>query len=215
MQNPGWEAIGAVLERRNARMSVAYTPGWVDDGDPQRGELLVAGEAVERVPGRVHPSPLVRYIGKRAHSADCAGEFEGVRALTRRGLCEAELHGYTHVHPDLERWAVAPGRHQKLGWYRELGAEMTSAIAARGPERHPIALGLELWRQYLGEPPCSSAPATRAAPTRSDTHIGSGSRPSPPPASPCARAAHSRESTESSASSWVRNPSRRWRRSGR
>jgi len=147
-----WEEIGSILERHDARMSVAYTPGWVDDGDPIRGELLVAGNAVERVPGRVHPSPLVHYVGKQARSADCATEFEAVRALRNRGICEIELHGYTHVHPDLERWAAAPGRHHKLGWYRELGVDVTSAIAARGPDRHPVTLGLELMREHIGEP---------------------------------------------------------------
>ncbi len=147
-----WREVGDLLAHQEARMSVAYTPGWVDDGDRSQGELLVDGRAVERVPGRVHPSPLVRFIGKRARSADCASEFAAICELRDRGLCETELHGYTHVHPDLERWAASSDRHHKLGWYRELGPDVTSAVAARGNDRHPIALGLALMRKYVGEP---------------------------------------------------------------
>jgi hypothetical protein len=149
----GWEAIGNLLERRDARMTIAYTPGWVDDGDPERGELRVGGRAVERSPGAVHPSPRVRYRGSRAPSADCEAEFRAITALRGRGLCSVELHGYTHVHPELERWARAPSRHEKLGWYRELGPEIATVVADRALSAHPVSLGLELFRRHFDESP--------------------------------------------------------------
>jgi hypothetical protein len=46
-----WDMIGEELHKRNARMSLAYVPAWVDDGDGSRGELEVAGQMVSRSPG--------------------------------------------------------------------------------------------------------------------------------------------------------------------
>jgi hypothetical protein len=101
----------------------------------------------------VHPSPLVDYRGRRAPSADCQAEFRAVADLCSRGLCTVEMHGYTHVHPELERWARAPTRHQKLGWYRELGPEVAGTLRRKAAGAHPIARGLELFERHFGEPP--------------------------------------------------------------
>src|SRR5262249_61372960 len=38
-----WAALGEVLGRRQARLSIGYVSGWVDDGDSFRGRLTVAG----------------------------------------------------------------------------------------------------------------------------------------------------------------------------
>lgn len=151
---PGrWEVVGDVLERERARLSIGYTPGWVDDGDGARGELFVSGAGVERVPGRVHPSPLVRYEGRSAHSGDYAAEFAAMLELRRRGLAAIELHGYTHVHPDRERWARSPTAHEKVGWYRELGAEVVGSLEGLPRERHPLALGYSLFAEHFGGAP--------------------------------------------------------------
>jgi hypothetical protein len=149
----GWEELGRLLTEADARLTIAYTPGWVDDGDAERGELLVGGRPVERVPGRVHPSPSVIYRGRRVPSADCEAEFRAVSELRAQALCTVEMHGYTHVHPELERWARAPTRHEKLGWYRELGPEVASTVRRWPPSAHPIARGLELFERHFGEPP--------------------------------------------------------------
>lgn len=148
-----WEEVGDILERERARLTIGYTPGWVDDGDPGRGELLVGGEPAERVPGRVHPSSSVLYAGRSAPSADCAAEFVAVRALAARGVAAIELHGYTHVHPDRERWARSPTAHTKVGWYRELGPEVTGSLEALPAAARPLRLGFELFREQFGAPP--------------------------------------------------------------
>ena len=149
----GWEELGRLLTEADARLTIAYTPGWVDDGDAERGELLVGGHPVERVPGRVHPSPSVIYRGRRVPSADCEAEFRAVSELRARALCTVEMHGYTHVHPELERWARAPTRHEKVGWYRELGPEVASTVRRWPPSAHPITRGLELFERHFGELP--------------------------------------------------------------
>jgi hypothetical protein len=148
-----WETVGDILERQRARMTVGYTPGWVDDGDPGRGELRVGGRSVDRVPGKVHPSPRVEYEGRLATSGDFATEFTAVRALESRGVAEIELHGYTHVRPDLERWARSPTAHEKVGWYRELGPETTGELSAIPVSRRPLALGHQLFSELFDSAP--------------------------------------------------------------
>ena len=121
--DPGlWSEVGDVLEREGARMSVGYTPGWVDDGDRSRGELYVDGSPAERVEGRVHPSPLVRYEGITATSADYSAEFAALAALRDRDVVTIDLHGHTHLRPELERWAHSETAHTKFGWYSRVRA---------------------------------------------------------------------------------------------
>ena len=59
-----WEAIGEELHKRKARMSLAYVPAWVDDGDSSRGELEIDGQTASRALGNIYPSPLVKYTRK-------------------------------------------------------------------------------------------------------------------------------------------------------
>src|SRR5204863_10018522 len=116
--------------------------GWVDDGDPARGVLEVAGHPVERVPGRVHPSPLVTYHDRTGLGTlnDYQAEFRGIQALRRQGLGDVELHGYTHMHADPTAWAKAPDRFVTTAWYRELGRAADPIIAGLPRDQHPLAL---------------------------------------------------------------------------
>ena len=155
-----WAAISADLRRREARLSVCYVAGWVDDGDVGRGTLEISGSRLPRVPGAVYPSPLVTYQDHAGHSPgilhDYAAEFRGIQALRRAGLGDVELHGYTHMHPDTEAWAKAPDRYETApatSWYRELGKSSQAIIAARPPERHPLALGIAAFQQFFAVRP--------------------------------------------------------------
>jgi hypothetical protein len=148
-----WAAIGADLLRRRGRMSIGYVAGWVDDGDAARGTLQVAGHAPHRVPGKVYPSPLVRYQDLAGHAPgtlhDYEAEFRGIQALRAAGLGDVELHGYSHMHPDGAVWARALDRYAAEAWYRELGSAAEATIAARPPDEHPLALGIASLRRYF------------------------------------------------------------------
>ena len=148
-----WREVGDILEREGATMSVGYTPGWVDDGDAGRGELFVGGEAVERAGGRVHPSAHVRYAGLTTTSGDYTAEFAALAELRDRGLVSIDLHGYTHVRPELERWARSPTAHTKQGWWREIAPEVGGLMAATAPDERPVARGMRLLRELTGETP--------------------------------------------------------------
>jgi hypothetical protein len=149
-----WSEIACQLTEHSARLSIGYTPGWVDDGDVNRGRLEVAGCAVQRIPGAVHPSPLVRYVDLAGHAPgmvhDYQAEFRGIQALRAAGLGEVELHGYTHMFPDTEVWAAATDRYVTKGWFRELGWNAAAAIRARSVNDHPLGLGMEALRQHFG-----------------------------------------------------------------
>jgi hypothetical protein len=148
-----WAAICAHLREHEARLSIGYVPGWVDDGDSRRGDLTVDGRRPHRIAGRVHPSPLVRYEDRSGHRPgtlhDYVAEYQGIQALRTGGLGDVELHGYTHVHPDYAAWAAAPDRYEAMSWYRELGPRAQSVLAAQSREQHPLSLGLAALRRYF------------------------------------------------------------------
>jgi hypothetical protein len=155
-----WASINADLQRRNARLSVCYVAGWVDDGDAARGTLEVDGHQPRRLPGKVYPSPLVKYYDHAGHAPgtlhDYSAEFRGIQALRLAGLGDVELHGYTHMHPDTNAWVKAPDRYEggpAMCWYRELGKAAQATLATRSPEQHPLALGITAVQQLFNVHP--------------------------------------------------------------
>jgi hypothetical protein len=162
-----WAELTEALWLRGARMTVAYTPGWVDDGDPERGELRVAGRRVPRRPGAVYPSPLVRHLDLAGHAPgrvnDYEAEFRGIQALREAGAGDVELHGHTHLLPDPQRWAAAPDRYEEIRWFREFDHEADGLFRVReGP--HPLELGLELLDRHF-----ATAPTTLVCPSQAWT----------------------------------------------
>src|SRR5262249_4590135 len=153
-----WAAVGEDLRRRNGRLSIGYVSGWVDDGDPERGMLRVAGQPVDGVSGRVHPSPLVTYHGRAGLATvnDYQAEYRGIQALRAQGLADVELHGYTHMHADPAAWAKAPDRFETKSWYRELGRAAEKIISALPPDQRPLALGMEAIRRYFSVVPTTA-----------------------------------------------------------
>ncbi|MFC1776787.1 hypothetical protein ACFL3I_05545 [Pseudomonadota bacterium] len=152
-----WIEIGEILRLHDARLSIGYASGWVDDGDADRGALVVDGQAVERIPGRVYDAPLVVYRDKSGNQPgtvhDFASEYRAICALSRQGLVDNELHGYTHMYPDSEAWASAVDRYDAAHWYRELGSYALPAIARLAPSQHPISRGLSAQKQYFDKLP--------------------------------------------------------------
>lgn len=158
-----WCSITDDLERRNARLSIGYTSGWLDDGDADRGDLRIKGTSVSRKPGLVYPSPHVRYEDRHGHSPgtvhDYESEFRGIQALRRAGRGDVELHGFTHMHPDTEAWLAAADRYEATLWYRELGAGAEQVIRERQSAEHPLAVGVQYLKRFF-----DIAPTTLIAP---------------------------------------------------
>ena len=157
LDEAAWAAIGADLRRRDARLSIAYVAGWVDDGEAARGDLRVAGRPVDRVAGAVYPSPQVQYLERHGHLPgvlhDYGGEYRGIQALRAAGLGDIELHGYTHMFPDGARWAAAEDRYDAVSWFRELGRSAEPVLATLPPDQHPLAQGVAALAQLFGVRP--------------------------------------------------------------
>jgi len=155
-----WATIADDLRRRGARVSIGYTPGWVDDGDSGRGRLSIGGQSSARRAGAVHPSALVRYVDVAGHAPgrvnDYEAEFRGIQILRRAGLGEVELHGYTHMSADRARWAAAHDRYNEHGWYRELGRSPVVEADAPGPDA--LALGIAAFERWFGIRPTTLVP---------------------------------------------------------
>jgi hypothetical protein len=81
---------------------------------------------------------------------DYAGQYRALRALRRAGALDVELHGYTHMDPDLASWASAPDRYHDVGWYRELGARAQPFLARLPADAHPLARGIAALDRYFG-----------------------------------------------------------------
>ena len=75
---PEWDAVGAELLRREARLSVVYAPGRLGEGANGNGE-----------------------------AGDSGPEVAAIAALRTAGLGEVELHGRLDADPDLERDVAA------------------------------------------------------------------------------------------------------------
>lgn len=157
-----WNAIISELNRHQARLSVAYVPGWVDDGNPTRGTLTVDGRDIKRTPGAIYPSHRVRYEDHRGHMPgtvhDYREQYIGIQALRRAGLGDVELHGYTHMHPDTSAWSKAFDRYDNTKWYREFrengGATESGGSASAGR----IRLGCNSLREFFGSSPTTLIP---------------------------------------------------------
>ena len=158
-----WETIGEELDKRKARMSLAYVPAWVDDGDGSRGQLEIESQHVSRVLGHVYLSPLVKYIknvtNENPRTFDYAAEFRGIQKLRNKELVEVELHGYTHMHPDRESWVKAKDKYENKMWFREFGRSSISFIKTLPEKEHPLFLGIEAFRKNF-----QSLPSTLICP---------------------------------------------------
>lgn len=146
-----WDLIGKALVERNARMSLAYVPAWVDDGDSTRGQLEIDGWPVDRVAGNIYPSPSVKYHKNLANGLtrvfDYKEEFLGIEKLRNSGLAEVELHGYTHIHPDKKSWLNADDKHENKKWFREFGKSAVGFINSLAEEKHPLLSGIDAFQK--------------------------------------------------------------------
>lgn len=140
-----WADIRIALRRREARLSIGYVSGWVDDGDEKRGALTVMGKKVDRIPGRIYPSRDVLYADIQGHAPgsvhDYSAEYAGIQALRAEGLGDVELHGYTHLRPDRKEWIDAPDRYRSDRWYREFEPGETGGSGPADAES--LARGIE------------------------------------------------------------------------
>ncbi len=152
-----WLIIGKELSKKNATMSLGYVSGWVDDGNPERGELKISGELISRKKGLIYPSSKVVYQKSNPNFSsltyDYESEYRGIQRLRHDGLVEVELHGYTHLHPDRQKWADADDRYNNTSWFREFGATAVTFLKDIPLQDHPFYSGINSIKKYFGTTP--------------------------------------------------------------
>ena len=115
-----WQAVQRILESNGACMTIGYVEGWVDDGDAERGDLWMDGVPVtKRLPGATYASGRVRYFHRPTGKwYELSEQADFLRSQLGRSL-DPEVHGYTHITPDVGAWLRATNRATEAGWYRE------------------------------------------------------------------------------------------------
>lgn len=158
-----WKQLDEVLEKHDARLSVAYVPAWLDDGDLERGTLSVDGQVLsERPMGKTYPSSKVRYEWKsKAYLYDNVGQ---ARALAQAENIDLQQHGHTHITPDVQRWVSAKDRDENSDWYREfLGTEQRPYVQRPWMEQQKIITsGKELMVSMFEQQPTIMVPPGHA-----------------------------------------------------
>jgi hypothetical protein len=145
-----WKILGSILRNHLARLNIGYVSGWVDDGDEERGLLLVDGERIERTPGRIYPSPKVMYL-RDTKMYNYREEYEAIVNLVNEGFADIAVHGYTHIFPDHEKWLTATDGHCAEKWFREYSSEGMDVIEqhVKAGEMHPLEkASLEIYKYF-------------------------------------------------------------------
>lgn len=163
LEESAWDRIGEELDRLHARLSIAYVPGFVDDGDAARGRLMVGGLPAGRSPGTIHPSTQVVYEDLRGHAPgrrnDLASEYRGIQRLRTLGIVDVELHGWCHLDPDPRAWSSADDRYTEVRWFRELGERVLPSLRADAAmDRDPLARAIQAFEMHFQRRPVALVP---------------------------------------------------------
>jgi len=131
-----WEEYSSYLKEKNIRMSVMYTPGWVDDGNEQRGVLYIDDKKLrDRLPGRVFDSSRVKYVRTAGNTSgsgtldelssdpsyikDHVMEYRKMLHLVEDNVIDIQSHGYTHLTPKVSEWLRSSSIYSDPNWYFE------------------------------------------------------------------------------------------------
>jgi hypothetical protein len=161
LKNSIWSGVDQILSDMNAKMSIGYVPAWVDDGEKTRGTLWVEGQEVKnRTLGQVYPSWEVVYETKQ-HRYDLKSQAHHLQSLHRIDL---ELHGWTHVSPEVQRWGVADDRYENSDWYREFLGTETRPFQQRDwkVQVDLLSKGMKWFKEAFGKTPSVMIPPGHA-----------------------------------------------------
>lgn len=142
-----WERLGTELASQNARMTIAYTPAWVDAVD--EGRLFLDGSELRNRQRGIYPTPSVRFIDSTGACHDYGDEFLGIKTLINESLASPEVHGYTHTHPDVTTWLQAVDRYDSARWYRDFNDVARKYLTRVPQHKHPLVLAKRLHQQLF------------------------------------------------------------------
>ena len=133
--NPGvvssqeWGKVMQIVRAHGAHLNLAYVPGWVDDGDVNKGSLHYQGQAVRhRTGGKSYHAWEVSYAKAGVpESHNYVAEYGALQHGVGEGRITILSHGLTHLTPDVQAWLRSQDKYTKKEWYREFRAMVTPA----------------------------------------------------------------------------------------
>jgi hypothetical protein len=114
-------------------LSIGYVSGWVDDANEALGQLHQKGVKIKnRKAGSIYPSMDIKYLSKSLKKwYDCETQF---KLLNNQNVFELELHGHTHLSPNIEGWLSSDDKYQEVNWYREFLNTQTFPFSQQSQE---------------------------------------------------------------------------------
>jgi len=157
-----WAEIGRLVEAHQARLSVMYVSGFVDDGDGRAGELYLQGRPVaDRACGRIYDVRDVTYrLGDRVY--DFPSEFQALRDLVARDVVDIESHGYIHTTPFLQDWCRDPQRPRRFLWLSEFFDLSMKRPVPTATQRAHLQASIDRIRRWFGRAPVAFSPPMHA-----------------------------------------------------
>ena len=73
--------------------------------------------------------------------------------MQKEDLVDIELHGFTHVNPDVGGWLAADDRYEAVHWYRELGQSAAEFLKHLPNGDHPLSKGVAAIKEYFDKYP--------------------------------------------------------------
>jgi len=116
-----WMDIIKILKKQNAKMSIMYTPIFVDDGEENLGKLFYEGkEVLKRKCGNQFLSKEIMYIKKNPPVIfDFKKSYEAIKYGLRVKVFEIQLHGYSHLTENINEWCNSGDKKTNVLWLSE------------------------------------------------------------------------------------------------
>lgn len=157
-----WAEIGRLVGVHQARLSVMYVSGFVDDGDGRAGTLYLQGRPVaDRACGRIYDVRDVTYrLGDRVY--DFSAEFQALRDLVARDVVDIESHGYIHTTPFLQEWCRDPQRPRQFLWISEFFDLYMKRPVPEATQQAHLQASIDRIRRWFGRAPVAFSPPMHA-----------------------------------------------------
>ncbi|MCS7312590.1 MAG: polysaccharide deacetylase family protein, partial [Acidobacteria bacterium] len=157
-----WAEIGRLVGVHQARLSVMYVSGFVDDGDGQAGTLYLQGRPIsDRTCGRIYDVRDVTYrLADRVY--DFPAEFQALRDLVARDIVDIESHGYIHTTPFLQDWCRDPQRSRHFLWISEFFDLYRQRPVPTATQQAHLQASIDRIRRWFGRAPVAFSPPMHA-----------------------------------------------------
>lgn len=150
-----WMDIIKTLKNQYAKMSIMYTPIFVDDGDKNLGKVFYKGkEILERKCGNQFLSKEIMYIKRNpSFIFDFKKSFEAIKYGLRQKVFEIQLHGYSHLTVNVNKWCNSLDKKTNVLWLSEYYDAIDNKEVDFIEQKKRIEDSYEIIKKLFGEYP--------------------------------------------------------------